>query len=336
MAASMKQAVHRSVRSALHQLKSNETVSNILYDLTNKDQFSALSAHERMLADPVRIDTYAAGIERYVEPGDVVVDLGTGTGILAFLAAQQGATVHAIDHAEIIEVAKIAAKYNGIENVEFHRMNSREFTCAEEVDVILHEQMGAALFDENMLENILDLKRRVLADDGRILPSRFELFFEPVRVKEDFRVPYIWQETVHGISFDFLGLIEDAEEYRQPSHSWRFIGHEGFESFLSSPEPVLSVDLNDMLDGSSVPMEFEITRGVSESGEIDGICLFFRTIFDDEIGFDTSPDQPGPTSWGNPLFRTPIREYAEGETISYTVSIGDISEVDTWSVSMGE
>ncbi|MFC6752671.1 methyltransferase domain-containing protein [Halorubrum tibetense] len=336
MVTSMKGTVRRSVRSTLRRLRSNETVSNALYDLTNEDQFSTLCAHERMLADPVRVDTYAAGIERHVEAGDVVVDLGTGTGILAFLAAQQGATVHAIDHAEIIEIAKIAAEYNGIEHVEFHQTNSREFTCSEAVDVILHEQMGAALFDENMLENVLDLKRRVLADDGRVLPARFELFAEPVRVNDDSRVPYLWEEPVHDVSFEFLDLLGETNEYRQPSHSWRFVGHEKFESFLSEPEPVLSVDLDDMSDGSSVPTEFEVARTVTEPGEIDGICLFFRTVFDDETQFDTSPDEAGPTSWGNPLFRTPIRTYANGERISYRVSIGDLSDVDTWSVSLAD
>jgi predicted RNA methylase len=34
----------------------------------------------------IRLDFYDDGIKRYIMPGDTVVDLGTGTGILSFLA----------------------------------------------------------------------------------------------------------------------------------------------------------------------------------------------------------------------------------------------------------
>jgi len=42
-----------------------------------------------MVFDKVRMDVYHEGISRNVKHGDVVVDLGTGTGILALFAAQQ-------------------------------------------------------------------------------------------------------------------------------------------------------------------------------------------------------------------------------------------------------
>lgn len=42
-----------------------------------------------MIADKIRLDLYDDGSKRYIMPGDTVVDLGTGTGILSFLAAQR-------------------------------------------------------------------------------------------------------------------------------------------------------------------------------------------------------------------------------------------------------
>ncbi|MFQ5690254.1 MAG: hypothetical protein ACE5HQ_08280 [Gemmatimonadota bacterium] len=45
--------------------------------------------HEKLLADEVRISAYCRAIEKYVDEGDVVIDLGTGTGVLAFMAAEQ-------------------------------------------------------------------------------------------------------------------------------------------------------------------------------------------------------------------------------------------------------
>ena len=68
-------------------------------DLTPEE----LYGHELLLADTVRMNAYRDGIRRNVKPGDVVVDLGTGTGILAMLAAQQRAkVVHAIELSDMI------------------------------------------------------------------------------------------------------------------------------------------------------------------------------------------------------------------------------------------
>ena len=42
--------------------------------------------HRTYLADDVRLCRYAAALQRIVSPGDVVLDLGAGTGILGFFA----------------------------------------------------------------------------------------------------------------------------------------------------------------------------------------------------------------------------------------------------------
>ncbi|MEZ5294888.1 MAG: hypothetical protein R2697_01020 [Ilumatobacteraceae bacterium] len=52
--------------------------------------------------------------------------------------------------------------------------------------------MGDELFNENMLQNILDLRDRVLRPGGRILPGRFRLFVEPVTLHDDMRVRRFW------------------------------------------------------------------------------------------------------------------------------------------------
>jgi len=96
-----------------------------------------------MLSDQLRVDTYYRAISKQVKKGDVVVDLGTGTGILSFFAAAQGPEkIHALDHSNIIETAKTVAQRNGIRSIQFHKTSSKDFAPAEKVNVLIHEQMG--------------------------------------------------------------------------------------------------------------------------------------------------------------------------------------------------
>src|SRR5687767_11975833 len=69
----------------------------------NGRMFASFHEQERMLADQPRMAFYHAAVARHIQPGDRVVDLGTGTGILAAFAARRGAAhVYAIDHSSIL------------------------------------------------------------------------------------------------------------------------------------------------------------------------------------------------------------------------------------------
>jgi predicted RNA methylase len=60
-----------------------------------------------MLEDRVRTSRFIDANRRTVQPDDVVVDLGTGSGVLAVAAAQAGAKhVYAIEARPIAEVAE--------------------------------------------------------------------------------------------------------------------------------------------------------------------------------------------------------------------------------------
>jgi SAM-dependent methyltransferase len=163
-------------------LARNQRLERLLYAAGNRQGYAITSVHDVMLADRARTGAYARGIEANVGRGDVVVDLGTGVGVLACLAARQGAEkVYAIDH-ESVERARELARANGLSNVEFQQVHSDEFRPAEPVDVIIQEQIGTLIFNERMVPNVVSLRERVLRPGGRVLPNRFDIYLEPVQL----------------------------------------------------------------------------------------------------------------------------------------------------------
>lgn len=304
----------------------SERVKSLVYELRNRRTFADLFQHDRMLDDHVRTEAYWAAIEKHVGPGDAVIDLGTGTGVLAMFAAKRGARVHAVEHGPIIDAAIAVARDNGLDDrIEFHRINSQRLELDEQVDAIVHEQIGDALYDEQVIANVADLRDRLLKPGGRIYPSRLDLYVEPVQLDAGLRAPFAWlQRDLHGIDFRVL------EDYATPSHSYLYRRFRPFPfgHFLCRPEPVVSIDLA-TANPSDLPTEISYERPVEAAGTLDGYCVYFDARFDDEIWFTSSPAAPT-TSWATPFLRVAARPVAPGESIALSLTAGDLSSPSTW------
>ncbi len=313
------------------RLASNDWLMGIVYDLTNETNFSGLSEHEEMLSDSVRLHAYHQGIHRLVQPGDVVLDLGTGTGLLAFMASRAGAAkVYAVEHSDFIEVAREIAAHNDIANIEFVQASSRDFTPSEPVDVVLHEQMGDELFNENMLQNLLDLRDRVLRPGGRLLPARFRLFVEPVSFHESMRVRRIWNIDLPD-DIDLSGTeyspVAARFDHGRTEQFWARPG--SVASAVGAPEPILEFDLHSLESAESLQLDHVVERRATAECIVDGFCVWFEAEFDDETVLTTSPLAPV-TSWGNRVFRLD-EEIASGDVVRCHVNLGDLVEPGSWS-----
>ena len=122
-----------------------------------------LGYHRLLLEDHVRMDAYERAIRELVKPGDVVLDVGTGSGILAMLAARAGASrVHAVESADVVGLAEQNVRANGLENIiVVHHGDARELTPMEPVDVLVSECMGRFLIDDGMIPAIVAAGKRL-------------------------------------------------------------------------------------------------------------------------------------------------------------------------------
>src|SRR6059036_2483714 len=117
-----------------------------------------LDEHRQYLADDTRVAAFRQAIEEVIGPGDVVVDLGAGTGILGLLACRAGAArVYAVEEGGMIEVARDICRANGFaDRVVFVRGLSTGIDLPEKADVVVADQIGRFGFDAGIFEYFAD------------------------------------------------------------------------------------------------------------------------------------------------------------------------------------
>lgn len=305
--------------------------SAYLYDRKNAREFANVFCHEAMLADKVRVDAYREGIRRGVKKGDVVVDIGAGSGILSFLAARSAQKVYAIEHADVIDMARRIGADNGIGNVEFIARNSRDVTLPCRADVIVHEQIGGENpLSENMIANLLDARRRLLKPGGRIIPNRFDIFIEPIQLKDEYAVELLWEMNIADIDFRSTAPARRPMSGEQvTSHERRTISVAMVEQCLCDPQPILSFDLETM-EESDIPNRLRYRNIAARDGRIDGLCIYFKASFADDLAIETAPTGPV-TSWAMLMYRLERTYVARGEAVEYDLEMGSILNDCSWS-----
>jgi protein arginine N-methyltransferase 1 len=158
-------------------MKTYEVKRPAAFDLDSWDE----SFHDLMLNDSVRMNAYKKAIKEQVRQGDIVVDLGTGTGILAQWALEAGASkVYGIEFNEnTLEIAKDNLVLFGDRFIPVLG-NSLNVNLPERVDIIISETIGNFADNENCVLFLKDAKKRFLKKDGIMIPQSISQMLVPV------------------------------------------------------------------------------------------------------------------------------------------------------------
>jgi len=174
--------------------------------------FGKMRSHEGMMNDIGRTETYRKAIHGNPDnfKDKIVMDVGSGSGLLAFFAIQAGAKkVYAVEASNMHEVITELAKANGwgdkvvVVNKVLQDMNESDCPL-NSVDTIIAETLGTFLFGERGIETMLVARDRFLKKGGAIFPTRATLSMAPFSDKKLFDAkttqPLFWTGT------DFYGI----------------------------------------------------------------------------------------------------------------------------------
>jgi len=272
-----------------------------------------------------RLDQYAAALASRVRQGDVVLDLGTGSGLLALLACRAGARhVYAIEASGAIRFGELLASTTGLEDrIELIQAPSSQLTLPERVDAIvadIHDTFG---LQTGGLATLFDARDRFLKPGGALIPRAIQLMAAPVEASHLYAKEVdVWIRRVQDV--DVSPLRPFAVNQVHPA---RF----GPEHLLGKPAELTVVDLERATD----PHAGGVVRAVAlRDGTMHGVCGCFATTLADGVTMSNVPGDGGTTNFAQAFFPldAPV-PVVRGDTISMGIE-GYDGQVMRWRVDI--
>lgn len=227
------------------------------------ETFSSIDLVTQCLADEKRTLPFQRAIEEVVRSGDMVLDVGTGSSILALFAARAGAKkVVAVEIDPYVALlAKQNIRNNNLEDVielvnadirALHLTNNRLF------DVVIMEMLTTGMIDEHQVWAVNVLHQKGLVKEStKFIPCRQDTFF--ALAQTDF--------NAYGFTM------------RMVKHLWEPFPPNKFER-LTDTHPLNSISFarQNTISFSGI-YEVDVKKG----GTINSICLTSKTILNSRL-----------------------------------------------------
>lgn len=255
--------------------------------------------HRPMLLDDDRNRAYARAIERAVRPGMQVLEIGTGAGLLALLAARAGALVTTCEANPMIAAAATqVVRENGLaDRIRVISKNSTELTIPDDLpepaDILIHEIFGSDLVGEGVTDAVADARRRLLKPGAPSIPPHAAIRCALVREERAMQRSLAQVEGFDLSAFDLLTR-------KPPSlHRSRMRNI----SICSDASTALRMDF-------AAPPPFgpvvDTVSLVSAGGRIDGVVQWIVINLGNGETHENDPRIDGAdSSWAAPFVRLP-------------------------------
>jgi len=281
--------------------------------------------HREYLADRHRLSAYERAIAEVVRPGDVVLDLGAGTGIFGLLACRVGAArVYAVEVTSFIALTRAIARANACSDRIVHiKEHSAHVTLPERVDVVVCDQIGRFGFEAGVIENLADARRRFLKPGGRLVPSAVELWVTAAECPEAFAQIEFWNTRPAGV---------DVTPARTIAANTGYSRHLKAGELLAAPVCTGRVDLT-----HDVPRPLRLTARlhVERAGTLHGLGGWFVAELSPLVTMTNSPLAPDRINRRNVFlpFDRPV-EVAAGDLVDVSLQVLPEDSVLVWQADV--
>lgn len=236
-----------------------------------------------MVTDKLRTDAYAHALEREIKAGDVVAELGTGTGIFALLACRFGARrVYAFEPSAVIELAREMAAANGYaDRIEFIPKMSLESALPERADLIVSDVRGILPFFNRGLLSLIDARQRFLAPNGRMVPRSDTLWIAGVNAPELYREHLgPWNDKPYD--FDMSAALPRRINSMDRCYVTA-------EQLFLEPRCLSTIDYQKLQQPN---LDASVSWTVDQESQGHGIVLWFDSVLADGITLTNRPGAP--------------------------------------------
>jgi len=224
------------------------------------------------------------------------MDVGSGSGILAFFACQAGAAkVYCIEASPMERVIRQLADANGfgdriiIVNKVLQEIRDE---VPEKVDTIISETLGNCLFAERGIETVIVAREKFLKPGGKLFPCKATLLAAPFSDDARYKgrlseAMYFWtKKDFYGIN---MSVMQDA--FRVETFQ-KVMGENFHPDCLKADAVMREFDFRTLRSEDLAEFDLDLNFTVKETCVVHGIASWFEAHFegsDCNVILSTSP-----------------------------------------------
>lgn len=248
-------------------------------------QFSSVAPawHIPMVNDDERNQAYDLALRRAVKPGDLVLEIGTGSGLVAMMAARAGA--ERVVTCEVLplmaDIAREVIDRNGLgERITVIARKSTQLKVGEDLpdkaDVFVSELINIGMLAPNMIPVLQHARENLVKPGGRIIPAAAIVYGALIEAPQLARINPVRQIS----GFDLSPL----DKLRSPGYAQIDMAADLVRQ-LSQPFRALEFDFRENMPERDAKL---LQVAATSSGLVHGIAFWFDLVMDEEIVYSSA------------------------------------------------